>query len=54
MKSVEWNADTIRGFDAAIIVTAHREVDYAQLAAFCDCIVDTRNVHTGSGRVWKA
>jgi UDP-N-acetyl-D-glucosamine dehydrogenase len=54
MQSVEWNAETLRAFDAAIIVTAHRDVDYAQLAAACDCIIDTRNVHTGPGQVWKA
>ena len=54
MQSVEWNAGKIRGFDAAIIVTAHRDVDYAELAASCDCIIDTRNVHTGPGQVWKA
>jgi UDP-N-acetyl-D-glucosamine dehydrogenase len=54
MKSVKWNAKTIRGFDAAIIVTAHRDVDYKLLPASCDCIIDTRNVHTGPGQVWKA
>ena len=54
MKSVEWNVETMRDFDAAIIVTAHRDVDYGQLGAACDCIIDTRNVHTGPGQVWKA
>ena len=53
-RSVEWNEETIRGFDAAIIVTAHREVNYRELAAFCDCIVDTRNVVPGNPHVWKA
>ncbi|HVF70732.1 MAG TPA: nucleotide sugar dehydrogenase [Chthoniobacterales bacterium] len=53
-RSVEWNEETIRGFDAAIIVTAHRDVNYPELAAFCDCIVDTRNVDPGNPHVWKA
>jgi len=59
MRSVVWNEETLRGFDAAVIVTAHRAVDYAQLAAWCDCIVDTRNILNSSAadagqRVWKA
>jgi UDP-N-acetyl-D-glucosamine dehydrogenase len=54
MKSVEWNEQTIRAFDAAIIVTAHRGVNYEQLAECCDCIVDTRNVQKDGERVWKA
>jgi UDP-N-acetyl-D-glucosamine dehydrogenase len=54
MRSVEWNAETLRDFDAAIIVTAHRDVDYRELIACCDCVVDTRNVQAISGQVWKA
>ncbi len=45
MRSVNWNEQTIRAFDAAIVVTAHRAVDYKQLAGWAACIVDTRNVY---------
>ena len=42
--SIEWNEKTIRGFDAAVIVTAHSNVNYQQLADWSDCMVDTRHV----------
>ena len=44
--------------DAVLIATAHRVVDYQQLADWTPCIVDTRNVMAGvkvdPGKVWKA
>ncbi len=43
-KSAEWNRETISSFTCVLISTAHRCVDYAQLAEWSDCIVDTRNV----------
>ena len=56
--SIEWNEESIRSFDAAVIVTAHKAVNYNQLSNWCDCIVDTRNVMKGFGTkrqsVWKA
>ena len=42
--SIEWNEQTIRSFDAAVVVTAHKAIDYKQLATWSHCIVDTRNV----------
>jgi UDP-N-acetyl-D-glucosamine dehydrogenase len=55
--SVAWNADTISAFDAAIICTAHRAINYKELAAWGQCIVDSRNAMaktpTKSGQVWK-
>jgi UDP-N-acetyl-D-glucosamine dehydrogenase len=57
-KSVIWNRDTIAGFDAVVIATAHRSVNYDELAEWAQCIVDTRNTManiTGAGgKVWKA
>ena len=57
-KSVEWNEKTVRSFDAVLIATAHKAVNYQQLADWCDCIIDTRNamaaVKTRAGTVWKA
>src|SRR5205809_1614663 len=41
--SVEWNEENIRSFDAAVIVTAHKAIDYTQLGEWAQCIVDTRN-----------
>ena len=57
-KSVKWNRKSIAGFDLVLIATAHKSVDYQQLAEWADLIVDTRNamagVKTKPGQVWKA
>jgi UDP-N-acetyl-D-glucosamine dehydrogenase len=60
-KSIAWDEATIRGFDAAIVVTAHSSVDYQQLAHWSGCLVDTRNVFTAENQednniqnIWKA
>lgn len=57
-RSIDWNEQTLRTFAAAIIVTAHKAVDYAALAKWCDCIVDTRRAIGrqlfASGSVWDA
>ena len=56
--SVQWNRETISGFDMVVITTAHACVDYQQLADWAPCIMDTRNAMAGiaaaSGKVWKA
>ncbi len=57
-RSVEWNRETIKYFDAVIIATNHQSVNYQELAEWSPCIVDTRNamavVATKPGQVWKA
>lgn len=57
-KSVNWNRETISGFDLVLIATAHDAVNYKDLAEWCDCIVDTRNAMAETkykpGTVWKA
>ncbi|HWL16164.1 MAG TPA: nucleotide sugar dehydrogenase, partial [Opitutus sp.] len=57
-RSVPWERETISRFDVAVIATHHAVVNYEELGAWCDCIVDTRNamaaVATRSGQVWKA
>lgn len=57
-RSVAWNREVIAGYDATVISTAHRAVNYQELLAWSPCIVDTRNVTaglmSGKGRVWKA
>jgi UDP-N-acetyl-D-glucosamine dehydrogenase len=57
-KSVLWNSETIAGFDAVVIATAHNAINFQELANWAQCIVDTRNVMStitiSQGRVWKA
>src|SRR5580700_9937565 len=57
-RSVPWNKETLEGFDAVIIATNHKAVNYQELADWSSCIVDTRNamagVKTKPGQVWKA
>jgi UDP-N-acetyl-D-glucosamine dehydrogenase len=57
-KSVEWNRDTLISFDLVLISTAHKAVNYQELADWSAIIVDTRNamssVKTRSGQVYKA
>jgi UDP-N-acetyl-D-glucosamine dehydrogenase len=57
-RSVVWNRETVQKFDAVIIATNHRAVNYRELAEWSPCIVDTRNamagVETKAGQVWKA
>jgi UDP-N-acetyl-D-glucosamine dehydrogenase len=57
-RSVDWNRQTVEGFDAAIIATNHQVVNYQELADWSPCIVDTRNAMAGikakPGQVWKA
>ena len=56
--SVAWNRETIAAFDAVVICTAHKAVNYHELAAWAGSIVDSRNamadVPTAPGQVWKA
>jgi UDP-N-acetyl-D-glucosamine dehydrogenase len=58
LRSTPWTAKALSGFDAAVIATAHRDVDFALLLKSCPCVVDTRNALKGlrakSGQVWKA
>ena len=57
-KSVAWDRETLASFDVALISTAHKAVNYQQLADWSPCIVDTRNamaaVKVDAAKVWKA
>jgi UDP-N-acetyl-D-glucosamine dehydrogenase len=57
-RSVEWSEATIRAQDCVVISTHHAAFDLAQLAAWSDLIIDTRNamasVATPEGLVVKA
>ena len=57
-KSIPWTRENVSSYDAIIIATAHEAVNYAELAKWSPCIIDTRNVmKTVAGpdsRIWKA
>ena len=57
-RSVEWDRATIESFDAVLIATNHRCLNYQELADWSKCIIDTRNsmavVKVAPGKVWKA
>jgi UDP-N-acetyl-D-glucosamine dehydrogenase len=58
VESVSWDKKTISKFDAVVICTAHKAVNYNELGDWAECIVDSRNamagVPTKPGQVWKA
>jgi UDP-N-acetyl-D-glucosamine dehydrogenase len=41
--SITWTAEALSAYDAAIVVTNHSTIDYAQLAKHSLLVVDTRN-----------
>jgi UDP-N-acetyl-D-glucosamine dehydrogenase len=58
-KSIPWNRETVSAFDVVLISTAHKAVNYSQLAEWAKRIVDTRNAmaaHSNlfGGKIWKA
>jgi UDP-N-acetyl-D-glucosamine dehydrogenase len=57
-KSVNWSKEEVSKYDAVLIATAHDSVNYKELAAWSDCIIDTRNamseIPAPAGKVWKA
>jgi len=57
-RSVAWERETIESFDAVLIATNHAEMNFAELAVWSTCIIDTRNAMAGlttePGQVWKA
>jgi UDP-N-acetyl-D-glucosamine dehydrogenase len=55
--SIPWNQQTIESFDAVLISTGHKNVDYDQLLQWSRLIIDTRNVfaaHDGHPKIVKA
>ena len=57
-RSVAWSEEVLRSFDAVLIATNHKSVNYQELARWAPCVVDTRNAMAGMetqpGQVWKA
>ena len=59
LETVDWNKETISGFDAVIISTNHSDINYQELADWNDIIVDTRNAMKNieakaEDQIWKA
>lgn len=55
--SIPWDQTTIESFDAVLISTGHKNVDYEQLLQWSKLIIDTRNVfaaHDGHPKIVKA
>lgn len=46
-RSVAWSEELVRSFDAAVIVTDHKGVDYESLRSWVPVVVDSRNVYKG-------
>ena len=42
-RSITWDQATLSSFDAALIATAHKNVNYAELVNWSQLIIDTRN-----------
>ncbi|HLR76905.1 MAG TPA: nucleotide sugar dehydrogenase, partial [Balneolaceae bacterium] len=57
-ESVVWSEKEINRYDAAIISTNHSNINYKELADWCNCIVDTRHemngYSKGDGHIWQA
>jgi UDP-N-acetyl-D-glucosamine dehydrogenase len=57
-RSVAWSRENVQGFDAVLIATNHKALNYQELADWSPCIIDTRNsmaaYKTKPGQVWKA
>lgn len=43
LRSVDWTCETLASFDAALIVTAHGNINYTELVEWSKLVVDTRN-----------
>ncbi len=59
VKSVPWTRQELSSYDAVIISTAHKAVNYRELADWSKVIVDTRNAMAAikplpDGKVWRA
>lgn len=53
-KAIDWDEESIRSFDTAVIVTDHNGIDYDALRNWVPVIVDSRNVYKSDEAVFKA
>jgi UDP-N-acetyl-D-glucosamine dehydrogenase len=47
LRSVPWDRATVAAFDLVLIATNHANINYRELAAWAECIVDTRDAMRG-------
>lgn len=47
LRSVPWDRATVASFDLVLIATNHANINYTELAAWAECIVDTRDAMRG-------
>jgi len=56
--SIRWERPIVSSFDAVVICTAHQAVNYAELAEWATCVVDTRNamapLQASKARIFKS
>jgi UDP-N-acetyl-D-glucosamine dehydrogenase len=43
-KSMTWDVDALKSFDAAVVTTAHSFVDYSSMVENVPLVMDTRNI----------
>lgn len=57
-RSVGFDQETVSGYDAVVLVTNHRVVDYEDLVKWSQCVIDTRgatrNIEKNGTPVWSA
>ena len=46
-KCIDWTQSNIAAFDAALIATAHKNINYAELVTWSKIVIDTRNATQG-------
>ncbi len=58
VKSINWNRESVQVYDAALISTAHNNINFQELVNWCPLIIDTRNalksVIAKQDQIWKA
>lgn len=53
-ESVSWDDETLRGFDMAVVLTKHSDVEHERLVETVGCVVDTRAAIESRKGVYRA
>ena len=46
IESITWSKEVLKTYDAVVLITDHKNVDYDAMKEWAACIIDTRNVYT--------
>ena len=46
IESITWSKEVLKTYDAVVLITDHKNVDYDAMKEWVACIIDTRNVYT--------